>query len=156
VIVVADTSPLNYLILIAEVDVLAPLYTSVVVPHSVAAELSEFRTPALVRTWIAQPPAWLAIAPDPPPDETLTALDPGERAAIALAVSLHASRLLIDDADGRAEAERRSLQVTGTLGVLAAAHQRGMLDFDKAVERLSSTSFYVSPRLLATARRLIY
>ncbi len=42
--------------------------------------------------------------------------------AISLALSLHADRLLIDEWEGRAEAERRSLRVTGTLGVLAEAH----------------------------------
>ena len=154
-IVVADTSPLNYLILIGSVDVLAPLYTCVVVPQAVVAELRASRTPAVARAWIAQPPAWLEIMPDPPFDGTLTALDPGERAAIALAVSIHASRLLIDDFDGRAEAERRSLRVTGTLGVLAAAHRSGLLDFNAAVAQLSNTSFYLSPQLLATVRRLL-
>ena len=60
-IVVADTSPLNYLILIGAVDVLAPLYTRVVVPQTVAAELRASRTPAVARAWIAQPPGWLEI-----------------------------------------------------------------------------------------------
>jgi len=154
-IVVADTSPLNYLILIGAVDVLAPLYTRVVVPQTVVVELRASRTPAVARAWIAQPPPWLEIMADPPLDVTLTTLDPGERAAIALAVSIQASRLLIDDFDGRAEAERRSLRVTGTLGVLAAAHRSGLLDFDAVVAQLSSTSFYLSPHLLATVRRLL-
>ena len=131
-------------------------YTRVVVPQTVASELNASQSPAQVRAWIAQPPTWLEILPDPPPDETLGTLDPGERAAISLAVSLHVSRLLIDDADGRTEAERRSLRVTGTLGVLAAAHRGGLLDFDAAVARLSNTTFYLSLRLLATARRLLF
>ena len=144
-IVVADTSPLNYIILIGAADVLQPLYTSVVVPQTVADELIASRTPPAVRTWIAKRPAWLHILPDPPSDPTLSALDPGERAAIALAVSVHASRLLIDDFDGRAEAERRSLRVTGTLGVLVAAHRSGLLDFNEAVARLSNTTSIYPP-----------
>lgn len=113
------------------------------------------RAPAQVRTWIGNPPAWVKIAPDPPPDSSLAALDPGERAAIELAVLLGAHRLLIDDAAGRAEAERRQLRVTGTLGVIAAAHRRGLLRFDHAINLLSKTNFYVSPQLLAAARRLL-
>jgi predicted nucleic acid-binding protein len=58
--------------------------------------------------------------------------DPGEPAAIAMALSISADRLLIDDWEGRAEAERRYLRVTGTLGVLAEAHQRHLLDFESA------------------------
>jgi predicted nucleic acid-binding protein len=154
-IVVADSSPLNYLILIGAAGVLEPLYTRVVVPETVSIELKQPRTPAQVRTWIENPPAWLDITLDPPPDTGLDALDPGERAAIGLAILLKADRLLIDDADGRAEAERRHLQVTGTLGVLAAAHRSGLLDFDIAIELLSNTTFYVSSRLLDTARRLL-
>jgi predicted nucleic acid-binding protein len=94
--------------------------------------------------------------PDPPSLPGLEALDPGERAAIGLAISLRAGRLLIDDADGRTEAERRRTRVTGTLGVLAAAHLSGLLEFDSAIERLSHTTFYVSPRLVAAARRLLH
>jgi predicted nucleic acid-binding protein len=43
----------------------------------------------------------------------------GEREAIALAAELAADALLMDDRDGRREAERRSLAVLGTLRVLA-------------------------------------
>jgi predicted nucleic acid-binding protein len=56
-IVVADTSPLNYLVLIGAVDVLQPLYTHVVVPKTVAAELSGTMAPPAVRTWINQLPS---------------------------------------------------------------------------------------------------
>ena len=44
--------------------------------------------------------------------------------------------------------------MTGTLGVLEAAHRGGLLDFNEAVARLSNTAFYLSPRLLATVRNL--
>ena len=154
-IVVADTSPLNYMVLIGAVDVLESLFSRVFVPQTVATELTAPQAPAEVRAWIAEPPAWLDIQPDPPLDGTLDALDPGERAAIALAVSFHASRLLIDDFDGRVAAERRRIRVTGTLGILAAAHRGELLNFDEAVNRLSNTTFYLSPQLLAATRKLL-
>ena len=53
-------------------------------------------------------------------------LDLGERAAIALAETVRADLLLIDDAAGRAEAMRRQLRVTGTLGVLRAGAEQGL------------------------------
>ena len=61
----------------------------------------------------------------------------------------------MDDLDGRIEAERRNLKVTGTLGILVEAHRRGLLDFDNALARLSGTSFYLSPRLVDMVRRLL-
>jgi predicted nucleic acid-binding protein len=80
-------------------------------------------------------------------------LDAGESAAIALAISVSADRLLIDDWDGRVEAERRHLLVTGTLGVLAEAHQQRLLDFETALARLSQTTFYLSDELIVHIRR---
>jgi predicted nucleic acid-binding protein len=38
-IVVADTSPINYLILIDEIDILAKMYGTAVIPHAVREEL---------------------------------------------------------------------------------------------------------------------
>jgi predicted nucleic acid-binding protein len=154
-IVIADTSPLNYLILVGEVDVLSTLFPRVVVPQTVAAELADARAPLSVRNWIANSPGWLSILPDPHPDPTLQMLDPGERAAITLALALNASLVLIDDRAGRVEAERRNLTVTGTLGILIAAHRKALLDFDTVVRKLSETPFYVSPRVLAACRPLL-
>jgi predicted nucleic acid-binding protein len=154
-IVVADTGPLNYLVLIEAVNVLHPLYTNVVVPKTVADELRCAGAPAAVQTWIAQPPDWLAVLPDPPPDPSLHFLDPGEAAALSLAALLHADEILIDDREGRTEAERRHLHVTGTVGVLADGYLAGLLDFDQALARLRSTNFRLSPEVERIIRRRI-
>ena len=52
-IVIADTSPLNYLILIGEADVLQRLYGRVVIPAAVLRELQNPQAPAKVAEWIA-------------------------------------------------------------------------------------------------------
>ncbi len=152
-IVVADAGPLQYLLRIGAIDVLAPLYQRVLVPHSVARELQQNNTPAAVRAWIAQPPLWCEIRSDPPADPTLAFLDPGERAAIPLALAVHADRLLIDDLAGRGEAERRHLIVTGTVGVLADAHLAGLLDFEQALVQLRQTNFFVSEEVVKRVRQ---
>lgn len=155
-IVVADTTPLNYLILMGAVDVLQPLYARIIVPQAVAEELGGKGAPSIVRNWIAQPPVWLEVRPDPPSDPTLEFLDRGEIAALTLAQLLNADELLIDDQAGRAEAERRNLSVTGTLGVLANAHLSGLLDFDRALVLLRSTSFRLHPEVERLVRRRIF
>ena len=48
-LVVADTTPINYLVLIAQIDILAALYPQVVIPSAVAAELQHPKAPAVVR-----------------------------------------------------------------------------------------------------------
>jgi predicted nucleic acid-binding protein len=110
------------------------------------------KTPVRVRAWIAQPPAWCEIRPDLPPDPELDFLDPGERAAITLAISIHADRLLIDEQDGRAAAEQRHLRITGTLGVLADAHIARLLDFETALAKLRATTFYASAAVVNRVR----
>jgi predicted nucleic acid-binding protein len=64
VIVVADASPIHYLVLIEAVDALQPLYTHVVVPESVAQELKQTAAPEAVQRWIARPPDWCEVRPD--------------------------------------------------------------------------------------------
>jgi predicted nucleic acid-binding protein len=63
-IVVGDTGPLNYLLLIEQVEVLPSLFASVVIPRAVAVELASDLAPEIVRGWIENPPNWLDIRPD--------------------------------------------------------------------------------------------
>ena len=131
-IVVADTTPLNYLILIGEIEVLPRLYGRVVIPPAVHEELAHSRAPASVRAWIGQQPDWLEIlSPAPVVDAALAGLDAGEREAIALAGQLSLSsdsiQLIVDELLGRREAERRGLPVIGTIGVLREAATKDCL-----------------------------
>lgn len=51
-IVVADTSPLNYLILIGEANLLYELYGRVLIPEAVFSELAHPIAPPAVVDWI--------------------------------------------------------------------------------------------------------
>jgi predicted nucleic acid-binding protein len=75
-------------------------------------------------------------------------LDPGEREAIALARIVSANLLLIDESDGRREARRLSLHVTGTLGVLRAAAELALIDVPVVVGDLRTTNFYFDENLI--------
>lgn len=148
-IVVADTSPLRYLVLIEHVHVLPALYGRVVVPPAVMTELAQERTPDAVRMWLSAKPEWLQVqAPRQPLSSLRDVLGPGERQAIALAEELSADALLIDDRDGRREAEKRNLAVLGTLRVLADAAEHGCADLRLAFDRLRLTNFRADEQLL--------
>ena len=146
-LVVADTTPINYLVLIEQVEILPRLYARVLVPPAVIEELTHPSTPECVRAWASRPPVWLQRFA---PRNSIVAerLDPGEREAIALAIETHADLLLIDEVAGRQEATRRGLRVAGTLSVLDQAERAGLLEFDVAVSRLCETSFRISQRVL--------
>ncbi|MGH9327198.1 MAG: DUF3368 domain-containing protein [Terriglobia bacterium] len=149
-IVIADTSPLNYLLLIGKADVLQRLYHCVVIPEAVWSELQHPDAPASVAEWAAHRPLWLEVRQTTgPADGGLQSLGEGERQAILLAQEHRAEALLlIDEGEGRREASRRNLRITGTLGVLNDAASRGWVDLPLAVERLRRTSFRASPSLL--------
>ena len=149
-IVIADTTPLNYLVLIDRVEILPELYGRVLIPPAVWEEFQRPETPEAVRTWIGRRPAWLEIhGIERSPEPALGILGAGEREAITLAEELHADRLILDDHAARRVATRRKLTVIGTLGVLAEASERGLVDFAEAIARLQATTFYVSPEVLA-------
>jgi predicted nucleic acid-binding protein len=150
-IVVADSGPLHYLILLEHIELLRRFYGHVLVPEPVAGELSATAAPAVVRDWMRKPPIWVEVRPVPPEVVSMITddLDPGERAAIALAESVHADLLLIDEAAGRAEAKRRNLRVTGTLGVLRAGAEQGLVNVPELLDRLKTTSFYLDETLLS-------
>lgn len=148
-IVVADASPLRYLILIEQAHVLPALYGRVVVPAGVITELSQERTPTIVQTWLSNRPDWLhVVRPAHPLAPLREGLGPGEREAIALAAELAADVLLMDDREGRREAEQRNLLVVGTLRVLADASGHDLLDLRVALDRLRQTNFRASERLI--------
>ena len=58
-VVVADTSPINYLILIGEIGVLQQLYHRVVIPEEVFSELLDTGAPPEARGWATQHSVWI-------------------------------------------------------------------------------------------------
>lgn len=146
-IVVSDTGPLNYLIRLDAIAVLPELYGSIVVPEMVRQEMSHSGSPAVVRAWAAQPPAWANLGK--PQSVLPLTLDAGELVAISLAVEISADLVLMDDQKGRRAASQK-LKTTGTLGILAEAAAAGILDFADALTRLQQTGFYISEALVKT------
>ena len=89
---------------------------------------------------MGDPPAWLNIVSLGSLSATgLSALDPGERQAIALAVQQHAA-LLIDDREGVLQAQKLNLEVVGTLAVRVRAAQRGWVQLPEMFRRLRAIS----------------
>jgi predicted nucleic acid-binding protein len=147
-ILVSNTSPLCYLVLIGYAEILPKLYGNVHVTQAVLEELRHPDAPPVVRHWATSPPGWLKIHSDPEaPDPTLAALDPGERTALLLAAQLRSDVVLLDESVARAFAVQRGLKVSGTLGVLWDAAQAGLLELPTALDLLRKTNFRASPAL---------
>jgi hypothetical protein len=69
----------------------------------------------------------------------------GEREAIALALGVKADLVILDDQGGRLVARDKDLSVTGTIGVLIEAKERGFIpSLRPEIDRLIEARMWVS------------
>ena len=147
--IVSDTSPICYLILVGQIDLLPRLYGQVMIPQAVQDELADERSPDQVQQWIAQTPDWLKIqSVSLQPDAELETLDVGDQSAILLIEQLEADLLIVDEMVGRRIARSRGLRVIGTLGILEEAGRLGWIDLSMVLGQLQQTTFRVSEQLI--------
>ena len=152
-IVVSDTSPLNYLVLVEADRFLPDLFGQVAAPPAVLAEMQHSGAPAKVKEWAASPPAWLQIRTPAGFCFHFPRLGPGESEAIALAQQFNADILLMDERDGTVVARRLGLTVAGTLSVLELAAERGFLLLPAVIAELCRTTFRAPQSLIAEMLR---
>jgi predicted nucleic acid-binding protein len=130
VTIVSNTSPIINLAAIGQLNLLQQLYGRITIPREVyheivvigagepgAREVEQFG-------WIST----VAVADQKLASSLGAALDPGEAEAIACAVEVNATLLLIDEHRGRAMAKRLGIPVIGILGVLIEAKHRGLIN----------------------------
>lgn len=149
-IIVSDTTPIHYLILIDKIETMPKILGDVIIPDAVFRELTTEKTPLKIKNYLAEIPSWLNVRKCPGPfDAELLDVDLGEREAIVLAEELRAELILIDDNAARLLAESRGLRVTGTLGFLKMAAHVGEVDFPDPLLRIKAAGFYISEALEA-------
>jgi predicted nucleic acid-binding protein len=151
VIVVSDTSPLNYLVLINAIDLLPKLFDDVYVPPKVIEELQRPKTPDAVRKWALSPPAWLKVTAPKAQIKFTVRLDPGEAHAISLAKEQNATAVPNDEKKGRRVAKSQGLDTVGTITVLELAALKKLLDLGPALHALQNTTFRITSELIRTA-----
>lgn len=144
-IVVADATPINHLVLVGKISVLPTLLGRVLIPYAVFQELQADETPEPVIKFVRKPPEWLEIRQVQYLfDADLDELDAGEREAIVLTEELNADLLLIDEKKGRKAALKRNLPVVGTLGILERAAEKGLIDFTETLQNLKVNGFFIA------------
>jgi predicted nucleic acid-binding protein len=146
-IAVSNTTPLRYLIAIEQEHLLGHLFEKVFVPVAGHAELTDTRTPEMIRRRVLSLPAWFEVGAVQESGETVypVTLYQGEREAILLAEALDSDVLLIDEQIGRTIALSRNLPLSGTLGVLERADTLGFVThFPHILENLKASGFFIA------------
>jgi predicted nucleic acid-binding protein len=146
-IVVADTGPVNYLILSGHENLIHELYGALLIPTAVHRELLDPRAPLKVKGWANELPIWAKVRKASDPGR-FADLGPGEREAIALALEVNADFVLIDETLGRKVAVENNVPVKGTLGILEEAAGRGLVNLPEAVQKLRGTGIFLSDEIV--------
>lgn len=143
-IVVSDTTPIHYLILIGKEFILPQLFSEVVIPDVVFSEMSHPNAPAVVRQWVSARPNW-AITKSGSEIylQKIVGLGKGETSAIAIAIETCADAILLDDRQAVREAEKNGLNILTTFALLELAAIEGLIDFVESIQALSKTSFHL-------------
>ena len=156
-IVVADTSVILNLSCVEQLDLLAGLFPEVVVPLEVVREFEQCAK-QIPRFAGLSLPAWIRQQSCHGIPENLAqeGLDPGETAAIALALELHADAVLIDERHGYTVARQLGLNTVGILGLLLRAKAAGLLVNVKPVldELRDKAHFWLSEKVRLQVLRL--
>ncbi len=137
--IIADTSCLIVLSNINELDILLKLYGSITITPEVASE------------YVHELPGWIKIktAKDKFTQLILEMqIDKGESSAIALALEISDSILILDDYKARRIAQHLGLTFTGTIGIIIKAKLQGIIESIKPLlDKIKQTDFRLSDEL---------
>ncbi|KFC24153.1 DUF3368 domain-containing protein [Chryseobacterium sp. FH1] len=135
-IIICDTSCFIILSKIGELDILQKLYGEIITTPDIAEEFGEIL------------PDWVNIksAESQNTQRILeTQIDKGESSAIALALEVANSTLILDDFKARKIAQNLGLVFTGTIGIIIKAKLNGVIPSIKPfLEKIKATDFRIS------------
>ena len=149
---VANATPLIALSIIGELDLLASLFEEVLVPPSVLEEVVLQGQERAGSGGLAEA-SWIRVkrpTAAPTIEPVLLGLDPGEFEVILLAREENAWAL-IDERLARRAAKALGMRVKGTMGILLAGVEAGLLGKDRALaatEQLVDAGIRIAPSIV--------
>jgi predicted nucleic acid-binding protein len=134
--IISDTSCFIILKNIGELDLLHKVYGQIITTHEIASEYGEIL------------PEWVEIVKvsDKYRQQLLEMqIDKGESSAIALALEIPDSLIILDDYKARKIAERLGISFTGTIGVIIKAKLSGIIPSIKPLlKKIKQTNFRIT------------
>lgn len=139
-VIISDTSCLLVFTNAGQLSLLQDLYGEVLITTSIA---SEYKLPL---------PPWIRVVDPVDTDRLhrfLELVDAGEASGIALAMEVDGARLIMDDLKGRRLALEMGIVITGSLGVLKAAKDKGVIPaVAPMLARLREAGLWLSDELV--------
>lgn len=154
--VIVNSTPLIALAKANHLELLRKMYGKIMIPDAVYREVTEKHDIAAQRIEAAK--EWIEIRKvDSNLDRRMyrAKLHDGEVEVMLLAQEIGADAVIIDDSAARKTAEYLNLPLTGTLGVMIKAKQRGLLEaVMPVVQQMEQNGVYFSRELKEKIRKL--
>lgn len=157
-IIISDTSCLCYLARLQLLELMPMLFSEIIIPPAVAAELSLGGVRIAELEGILQHP-WIQVRTLNNPTKVqalLKKLDLGEAEAICLSLELGVT-VILDDFPARKQAAVLNVDYTGTLAILAAARRRSLIATLRPILEtlVNDLHFRASPDLIMETLRSV-
>ncbi len=153
--VISNTTPILSLLKIGKLSVLKDLYERVYIPFAVYEEIEKGKEKPYYQD--IKDVDWIEIRKIKSPKSRFyfMDLDKGEAEVLILANEMGADLVIIDEILGRRYAKKMELQLTGTLGILLKAKQRGFLpEIQKLLIQLQEKGSWFNPQLIEKVLQL--
>jgi len=153
--VIVNNTPLVALWSLGRLDLLRELYGEVLIPQAIYDEFLAIER-AVRQKALADAP-WITPVSltNPQRARLYIGLDRGEAEVLALAEERAARLVIIDELRGRRYAKRLEIPLTGTLGVLLLAKEKGLVDeLAPLLRQLQEAGIFLNTALIDEVLRL--
>ena len=155
---VINSTPLISLHCIDKLDVLGNLYSNVYIPYAVFEEVNADDINPMTKDLLLSFPfiSIVKVSNLSASKYFKTALHSGEVETMILADELKADICIIDDRTARNYAISLGLKITGTIGVLIKAKEKGIIDkMIPLLDLLIENEIYVSDKLYESIKKIV-
>jgi predicted nucleic acid-binding protein len=153
--VVSNTTPILSLLKINQLLLLKELYGKIIIPKAVFQEIENGKDKQYYQDLSLL--SWIEITKIKNTDskENFNELDSGEAEVLIVAKEQNADLVIMDEIIGRRFARQLSINITGTIGILLKAKEKGLINsVTKLLTELTNKGTWLNTKLVSKAIEL--
>ncbi len=146
--VITNTTPILSLLKIGKLSLLNEIYGEVILPFAVFQEIEAGKHKPYYQN--VNQISWIKVERVKNPDSRsfFVDLDDGEAEVLILAKELNADLVIMDEITGRRYARQLGMEITGTLGILLKAKEKGLVNsVRELLTELKEKGTWINPKL---------